>query len=125
MNFLNEDFSEAGPGSTSTAEEFRNHYLSSVQVQDTAPSYASTWTSPPEDGRDMAKAGVMGTLFWNTIVLCERSTINYARNLLAYGVRAGMYAGVYFRQFRYDLQLMLSRHGIDVGVSHGHLIEHL
>ncbi|KAK7062753.1 hypothetical protein VNI00_000242 [Paramarasmius palmivorus] len=94
MNFLNEDFSEAGPGSTSTAEEFRNHYLSSVQVQDTAPSYASTWTSPPEDGRGMAKAGVMGTLFWNTIVLCERSTINYARNLLAYGVRAGMYAGM-------------------------------
>ncbi|KAJ7301568.1 P-loop containing nucleoside triphosphate hydrolase protein [Mycena albidolilacea] len=40
------------------------------------------------------KAGPAGTLFWNTVVLSERTALNYGRNLLAYGVRAGMYAGM-------------------------------
>jgi len=46
--------------------------------------------SDSEHGR----AGVLGTLFWNTMVLSERTAVNYSRNLLAYGVRAGMYAGM-------------------------------
>uniref|UniRef100_A0A0W0F6N2 ABC transporter domain-containing protein n=1 Tax=Moniliophthora roreri TaxID=221103 RepID=A0A0W0F6N2_MONRR len=94
MNFLNEDFSG---GTTSTAEEFRQHYLSTLSTwQDSGPSshsYTSTWLAPQENGREVDEAGPAGTLLWNTLTLCERSTINYARNLLAYGVRAGMYAG--------------------------------
>jgi len=38
----------------------------------------------------------MSTLFWNTLILSERTSINYRRNLLAYGVRAGMYCGMGF-----------------------------
>ncbi|KAI3607972.1 abc transporter [Moniliophthora roreri] len=95
MNFLNEDFSG---GTTSTAEEFRQHYLSTLSTwQDSGPSshsYTSTWLAPQENGREVDEAGPAGTLLWNTLTLCERSTINYARNLLAYGVRAGMYAGM-------------------------------
>ncbi|KAF8207443.1 P-loop containing nucleoside triphosphate hydrolase protein [Mycena galopus ATCC 62051] len=43
---------------------------------------------------EYGKAGPLGTLFWNTLVLSERTAFNYSRNLLAYGVRAGMYAGM-------------------------------
>lgn len=39
-------------------------------------------------------------LFWNTYVLSERNVKNYSRNLLAYGVRAGMYGGVLFYFFK-------------------------
>ncbi|EEB96861.1 hypothetical protein MPER_03927, partial [Moniliophthora perniciosa FA553] len=47
-----------------------------------------------ENGRDMGKTGPAGQLLWKTLILSERSAINYARNLLAYGVRAGMYAAM-------------------------------
>ncbi|KAJ6600331.1 P-loop containing nucleoside triphosphate hydrolase protein [Mycena vulgaris] len=77
MNFLNNDFAETtGRDSTNSARAFREFYLS---------------TNPrAEHGR----AGILGTLFWNTMVLSERTAVNYSRNLLAYGVRAGMYAGM-------------------------------
>ncbi|KAJ2924403.1 hypothetical protein H1R20_g12699, partial [Candolleomyces eurysporus] len=45
---------------------------------------------------DSGKAGPAGTLLWNTLTLAERSVKNYTRNLLAYGVRAGMYGGMGF-----------------------------
>jgi len=112
MNFLNSDFNHSGDASR-TISEFRDFYY-------------TTWTSPliaEKDGHDehenqpliaanvrtfdrpanmeqptdaYGKAGVLGTLFWNTLVLAERTAINYRRNLLAYGVRAGMYCGMGF-----------------------------
>ncbi|KAL0071130.1 hypothetical protein AAF712_001688 [Marasmius tenuissimus] len=103
MNFLNEDFSasnENASASTSTATEFRQQYISTLSPDD--PNFAPTNPYPEKiamssgignGGRDLGKAGVVGTLVWNTLVLSERSALNYARNLLAYGVRVGMYAG--------------------------------
>ncbi|KAJ6498435.1 P-loop containing nucleoside triphosphate hydrolase protein [Mycena vitilis] len=49
-----------------------------------------------DEGVEEGKASAMGTLLWNTLVLAERTAVNYSRNLLAYGVRAGMYAGMGF-----------------------------
>ncbi|KAJ8082345.1 hypothetical protein PM082_008200 [Marasmius tenuissimus] len=104
MNFLNEDFSasnENAGASTSTATEFRQQYISTLSPDD--PNFAPTNPYPEKiamssgignGGRDLGKAGVVGTLVWNTLVLSERSALNYARNLLAYGVRVGMYAGM-------------------------------
>ncbi|KAL0572864.1 hypothetical protein V5O48_009094 [Marasmius crinis-equi] len=106
MNFLNEDFSydtsHAGSGTSTTAAEFRRRYLSTLTPDDPKfrPPYSGRTTMSSglegENGRNVGKAGVIGTLFWNTLVLSERSALNYARNLLAYGVRAGMYAGMGF-----------------------------
>ncbi|KAF9269354.1 P-loop containing nucleoside triphosphate hydrolase protein [Marasmius fiardii PR-910] len=107
MNFLNDDFasstSSVDVGSSMVAA-FRRHYLSTVapnDLNDPSSSYSVGKGKPHissglegEDGREIGKAGVVRTLFWNTLVLCERSAVNYARNLLAYGVRAGMYAGM-------------------------------
>ncbi|KAF7373722.1 ABC transporter domain-containing protein [Mycena sanguinolenta] len=47
-----------------------------------------------EREHEYGKTDPLRTLFWNTIVLSERTAVNYSRNLLAYGVRAGMYAGM-------------------------------
>jgi hypothetical protein len=98
MNFLNDDFAEAtGRDSSNTnanARGFREFYLS------THPSLPDDTSFTPEarealvpSDSEHGRAGVLGTLFWNTMVLSERTAVNYSRNLLAYGVRAGMYAG--------------------------------
>lgn len=47
-----------------------------------------------DDSKLYGKASRMTTLFWHTMILSERSAVNYIRNLLAYGVRIGMYAGM-------------------------------
>ncbi|KAG7094840.1 hypothetical protein E1B28_005649 [Marasmius oreades] len=106
MNFLNDDFSvSTSPvdATSSTAAAFRRRYLSTISLNDPnsqSSSYSLATEKPTmssgigQDGRDVGKAGILGTLFWNTWVLSERSAVNYARNLLAYGVRAGMYAGM-------------------------------
>ncbi|KAF7373135.1 ABC transporter domain-containing protein [Mycena sanguinolenta] len=47
-----------------------------------------------EHEHEYGKTDPLRTLFWNTMVLSERTAVNYSRNLLAYGVRAGMYAGM-------------------------------
>lgn len=120
MDFLNTDFGSAieptTKGSTS-AEDFREFYLTySSQAQPrTQQAFASTWNTsstsnfaantgfdenytahPGADSSNLqaGKAGPAGTLLWNTLTLAERSAKNYTRNLLAYGVRAGMYGGV-------------------------------
>jgi hypothetical protein len=69
MNFLNSDFSEAGTSSKL------------IDVDDHFTLHR--------------KAGPFATLFWNTMVLPQRTAVNYQRNLLAYGVRAGIYGGVF------------------------------
>lgn len=95
MNFLNSDF--IGPGvAGNSAREFREFYLS---ISQGSPPDAEKWRleqSTKGDYDDSAlqgKASPTGTLFWNTLVLSERTAVNYRRNLLAYGVRAAMYAG--------------------------------
>ncbi|KAF7344889.1 ABC transporter domain-containing protein [Mycena venus] len=112
MNFLNEDFAETtgledARSSSADARAFRQFYLSTnpslpeFRGADGSQSGLSAWSSSPESQTEIAepeveygKAGPLGTLFWNTMVLSERTAVNYVRNLLAYGVRAGMYAGM-------------------------------
>ena len=96
MNFLNHDFPADSDDSGTSIEEFRNFYLSyrptrseKSSVIDDEKQVIGGNSDEHQDG----KTGMLGTLFWNTMVLAERTTINYSRNLLAYGVRAGMYAG--------------------------------
>ncbi|TFK32547.1 P-loop containing nucleoside triphosphate hydrolase protein [Crucibulum laeve] len=100
MNFLNNDFGST-EGSSSSVEQFRQFYLSDSFTSSTKSESNSSLhekevfiTTPKERGLEVGKSGAMGTLFWNTVVLSERSAKNYSRNLLAYGVRAGMYAGM-------------------------------
>ena len=91
MNFLNSDF--GGQSSSSRREEFRQFYLSTIsspEVTEKIPMHLDTEDDAPIHG----KAGPLATLFWNTWVLAERAVVNYKRNLLAYGVRAGMYCGM-------------------------------
>ncbi|KAF5367203.1 hypothetical protein D9758_003922 [Tetrapyrgos nigripes] len=117
MNFLNQDFdseSERHSFSHNAAKEFRSFYLSTIasssssaigddeheveskfDKNNTSQTFVrvalakdSNDYSSPTDGSSSER------LFWNTVVLSERSAVNYMRNLLAYGVRAGMYAGM-------------------------------
>ncbi|THU99958.1 P-loop containing nucleoside triphosphate hydrolase protein [Dendrothele bispora CBS 962.96] len=124
MNFLNQDFSTdsaaIGQGESSSnpdsAMEFRQFYLSTLRsrssfitssttedVDPGADADADAETNTPKkaffaiakDSSDLSAEGNwIQRLFWNTIVLSERTALNYTRNLLAYGVRAGMYAGM-------------------------------
>ncbi|KAF9043399.1 P-loop containing nucleoside triphosphate hydrolase protein [Panaeolus papilionaceus] len=115
MNFLNTDFvrgssddegtatMEKGPGQTNRIiDEFREFWLSRSGRTPLADPTAlgnpdrNTTISRLDSSFDAGKAGLLGTLFWNTMVLSERSALNYSRNLLAYGVRIGMYAGMGF-----------------------------
>jgi hypothetical protein len=98
MNFLNSDFADSGNASGSI-REFRKFYLSLSQ------NTLSLKEKQTSERRDQGtgdehntmtlegKASALTTLLWNTWVLSERTAVNYQRNLLAYGVRAGMYAG--------------------------------
>ncbi len=101
MNFLNEDFQTDPDSGSGDAASLRAFYLSTLN-----DSHASlenlnlNMKAIPQFDQDadvyeekLGKAGWGGKLFWNTMVLSERTTINYIRNLLAYGVRLGMYIG--------------------------------
>ncbi|CAK5270888.1 unnamed protein product [Mycena citricolor] len=99
MNFLNNDFSDTDERRElgTDAHSFRQFYLStSMHAGSNESGYESELhplvgaAGEPEHG----KAGVLATLLWNTLVLSERTAVNYSRNLLAYGVRMGMYAGM-------------------------------
>ncbi|KAJ7019734.1 P-loop containing nucleoside triphosphate hydrolase protein [Mycena alexandri] len=107
MNFLNNDFTASAMGhGAPDARAFREYYLST----NPAPSLPvpSNYTGSSADinkalshaqvethaETEYGRTGSLGTLFWNTMVLAERTAVNYSRNLLAYGVRAGMYAGM-------------------------------
>ncbi|KAJ7477969.1 P-loop containing nucleoside triphosphate hydrolase protein [Mycena galericulata] len=100
MNFLNDDFAETtGRESSSSAQAFRDFYLSTnPSLPDSASADFKNVSTGTLVGRgvdaEYGKCGTLGTLFWNTVVLSERTAVNYSRNLLAYGVRAGMYAGM-------------------------------
>ncbi|KAJ6488902.1 P-loop containing nucleoside triphosphate hydrolase protein, partial [Mycena sanguinolenta] len=93
MNFLNADFATTG---SSNAHDFREFYLSTKPDLPITPSNSSLHEMVLDSNAEHGKSKPMGTLFWNTVVLSERTVVNYSRNLLAYGVRAGMYAGMGF-----------------------------
>ncbi|KAJ7222173.1 P-loop containing nucleoside triphosphate hydrolase protein [Mycena pura] len=93
MNFLNADFAEStGSDATVNVRAFREFYLSTLPAETVAVAVAAPPPSIPET--EHGQAGLLGTLVWNTLVLSERTAVNYSRNLLAYGVRIGMYAGM-------------------------------
>jgi len=96
MNYLNGDFGS----SKSSSQAMRDFYLSEFEGFSLGPALHGYREGERRDlddhnGGDYGKAGFLGTLFWNTLVLCERTATDYSRNLLAYGIRIGMYAGVY------------------------------
>jgi hypothetical protein len=94
MNFLNNDFAEAtGREANTGARAFRQFYLSTNPSLPDIVLRVEGSGSLLEAEAEHGKAGVLATLFWNAMVLSQRSAVNYSRNLLAYGVRAGMYAG--------------------------------
>ncbi|KAJ7462986.1 ABC-2 type transporter-domain-containing protein [Mycena latifolia] len=91
MNFLNNDFAETtGRDSHSGARAFREFYLSTNPSLPESAFKARLGGNIDESDSEHGRAGMLGTLFWNTMVLSERTAVNYSRNLLAYGVRAGM-----------------------------------
>ncbi|KAF8071585.1 P-loop containing nucleoside triphosphate hydrolase protein [Lyophyllum atratum] len=99
MNFLNNDFVPSNSESKGVSvHDLREYYLSTLKTPSRSISTVDDYDShaAPEDetADEHGKAGPLSTLFWNTVVLSERSSKNYARNLLAYGVRAGMYGGM-------------------------------
>lgn len=67
-----------------------------------AAQTAANWNRPPsiehgefdESEKYQVKRASVGHHFRVVGTLCERNVVNYSRNLLAYGVRMGMYAGM-------------------------------
>ncbi|KAG7449288.1 P-loop containing nucleoside triphosphate hydrolase protein [Guyanagaster necrorhizus] len=102
MNFLNEDFQADPQNGSGNAASLRVFYLSTLNDSHTSLENLNlNLKSIPQFDQDLdvfeEKSGETdwaGKLFWNTMVLSERSTVNYMRNLLAYGVRLGMYVGM-------------------------------
>jgi len=113
MNMLNNDFDPILTEDPTivtrpkpSIDEFRARYLSTVSdlmdEEKHAGKLSLTDTLPVVgDGASFTdayesyyRAGTLGTLWQKTYVLSERMAKNYSRNLLAYGVRAGMYGGM-------------------------------
>ncbi|KAG6847062.1 hypothetical protein H0H93_010374 [Arthromyces matolae] len=101
MNFLNNDF-VTDKSQSAGSNELRKFYLSTrknssatISVDSQEPAIHSD-QSNAHHGDEHGKAGLWRTLFWNSVVLAERNLKNYSRNLFAYGIRAGMYAGMGF-----------------------------
>ncbi|GJJ06423.1 hypothetical protein Clacol_000614 [Clathrus columnatus] len=87
MNCLNDDFS---PTKTkTTASSMREFYLSHNSRRSTLelPKFGVVNREPH------FHSGQVDIILRRSLVLTRRSVKNYSRNLLAYGVRAGMYAG--------------------------------
>jgi len=91
MNYLNDDFGTP----KSSVKAMRDFFLSEDRPPTPVSHQDKERKQLPSENRDAyGKTGLLGTIFWNTLVLCERTAIDYSRNLLAYGIRIGMYAGV-------------------------------
>lgn len=95
MNFLNDDF-ETSQGPNTAVNEFREYYNRSERpsyMKDEEKPLLSESSYTPDRSSTHGSASGFTRFFRNTMVLSERAAINYSRNLLAYGVRAGMYGG--------------------------------
>ncbi|KAL7410066.1 P-loop containing nucleoside triphosphate hydrolase protein [Mrakia frigida] len=81
-----------------TAEALRSFYLSTVPTAESTESAVlpdkDVHAVMLEHENQEGKGGKLASLWGNTYVLSERTTKNYSRNLLAYGIRAGMYVGM-------------------------------
>lgn len=95
MDKLNTDF-----GDTASADALHQFYLSQ-QEQDLArlPSHEGekgpTASMIAEEQRAQeGKAGRFTSLALVVWILSQRLTLNYSRNMLAFGIRAGMYVGM-------------------------------
>jgi hypothetical protein len=98
MNYLNNDFDQLTETKLDGVQELRKYYLSTL-TPISSPHLGAHDLEGDHDYVDDLKKGKAGSfckLFWNTVVLSERSAKNYLRNPLAYGVRVGMYAGEHF-----------------------------
>lgn len=134
MNMLNNDFDTILTEDPTvitrpkpSIDEFRARYLSTrsdpIEDEKITGKVSLTDTLPVGDGASFTdayesyyRAGTVGTLFQKTYVLSERMAKNYSRNLLAYGVRAGMYGGKLYFPLRWNLLSLLCRYGAHVGV---------
>lgn len=103
MNFLNNDFETSTDTKGSGVEDLREYYLSTLATPASSVHQkdGTDQCDAESDNGIQGTAGPLLTLFWNTMVLSERSARNYSRNLLAYGVRAGMYGGNQLLLLRY------------------------
>ncbi|KAK2464911.1 hypothetical protein APHAL10511_002987 [Amanita phalloides] len=128
MNMLNNDFDPVLTEDPTvvtrpkpTIDEFRARHLSTLSdpLEDEKSTNKMTDSISESlqigDGASFTdayesyyRAGTFGTLWQKTYVLSERMAKNYSRNLLAYGVRAGMYGG---------MGLMLATIWINLGTS--------
>ncbi|KAL7415076.1 P-loop containing nucleoside triphosphate hydrolase protein [Mrakia frigida] len=106
MDLLNTDFASPDSASNendkadsrSTADSLRSFYLSTVTATESDESSEVVGKNVHdvmiEHENQEGKGGKMESLWGNTYVLSERTTKNYSRNLLAYGIRGGMYVGM-------------------------------
>ncbi|KIJ49523.1 hypothetical protein M422DRAFT_27888 [Sphaerobolus stellatus SS14] len=92
MNFLNTDFNDETGESKNSSNEMREFYL--AHFAEALPPPFPIGIVPVDFQTEKDKAWLVTSLIRKTLVLSERSTKNYIRNLLAYGVRAGMYLGM-------------------------------
>ncbi|KAJ6529686.1 P-loop containing nucleoside triphosphate hydrolase protein [Mycena capillaripes] len=92
MNFLNADFANTVDHQHSgDAQGFREFYLSTNPSLPSIPPNADADHTLLEPDSEHGRTGPLGTGFWHSMILSERTAVNYSRNLLAYGVRAGMH----------------------------------
>ncbi|KAJ3098713.1 hypothetical protein HDU97_003772 [Phlyctochytrium planicorne] len=72
--------------------KFYSQYATSNGTERFTREFTSSGTHPIGTGGVTTLRS--GNFFAHTAILCERITLNYTRNLLAYGVRLGMYMGM-------------------------------
>lgn len=114
MNFLNEEFlfdtmrTERRPASHTLREFFLSH--NPRQIDQEIFETGALRRRRRYHGEEAEIA------LKRTLVLARRSVKNYSRNLLAYGVRAGMYAGKLKSRFIYYLSTKLIPSVIGMGL---------
>ncbi|KAJ7930944.1 P-loop containing nucleoside triphosphate hydrolase protein [Mycena leptocephala] len=78
MNFLNNDFAKSGSHGDN-AQGFREFYLSTNPSLPSTTHDIDTYSTPLESEVEHGRTGPLGTLFWNTVVLSERSRTIWIR----------------------------------------------
>lgn len=107
MDALNMDFQAATPSDiqledkpqTTSAATLRAFYVSEI-ARRTPCDTPSLLSSTHSEGTDKphadsyGKVGMLHALYRHTLILSQRTMVNYARNLLAFGIRFAMYGGM-------------------------------
>lgn len=118
MNFLNEQFLfDATRTESHASPTLREFFLSHNPRQ----SDQEIFETGALRRRKCYRGGETQITLKRTLVLAKRSVKNYSRNLLAYGVRAGMYAGqikcLFFYWCSAKIDVFDNRNGSDGCVS--------